>query len=144
MDARHGVLQELSRQAVHFRAYADAFVAVAWAARAAWDLHLAQRGWARYRVRATVAAQLSVTSRFQSLSDLRRRSRRESPDHLIHPRCVARDATPRRPSVKSVVLFTARIFVRATESDRCQLICACSDRARHASPSDQSEEHTSE
>ena len=71
VDARHGFLQKLPRQALRVWTYADAFAAVARKVGPAWDLHFSQCGWSRYRLQPPVAAKLSFASGFQSLSEFR-------------------------------------------------------------------------
>src|SRR5215212_10136267 len=71
VDARHGFLQELPRQAMHLRTHTDGIAAAARKVGPSRDLYLSQRSWSRYRLQPPVAAKLPVAARFQSVSNLR-------------------------------------------------------------------------
>src|SRR5262245_9723472 len=92
MDARYGLLQELSRQALCLRSHSYAVVAAARTARPSWHLYFKQRDRPRHRIQSRIPAELSFVTRLQSVSDFCRRKRRNSPNHIVHSRTFEEDA----------------------------------------------------
>src|SRR6266478_1281043 len=93
LDARHGFLQKLSRQALCLRPHADSFLALAWPPGPSRHLYLPQRDRHRYGLQPALAAVLPVTARLHALSDIRRRPKRHSSHHVVDSRDVERNAT---------------------------------------------------
>src|SRR5213593_1272272 len=92
MDARHGLLQKLSWQALCLWSHTNAFVAIARTPRSSRHLHLQQRRRSGHRLQSQFPTQQPFLTRLQFVSDVCRWKRRDASDHVVYSGGVEGDA----------------------------------------------------